>query len=606
MSADIVIQTRNLGKMYKLFSSRKEKIMDVLGMNHLFFWRKPDYREFWALRGVNLTVCRGERVGIIGHNGAGKSTLLKTLIGSHEVSEGTMSVRGNIQALMQLGTGFHPDFTGRENIRAALGYNNLSPKEISEAEKEIVDFTELEDFIDQPVKNYSAGMYARLAFATATAIKPEILIIDEVLGAGDAYFAGKCVERMHRLSVESGATVLFVSHDLASVQSMCDRCIWIDRGQVRMDGPSLEVIKAYSAQVRQREEIRLRLRNEKKIFSGQSVDVDYSRQLVFRLRAEAGQRLDFPVRGIAFRYRNLALESLSPGAPLDTDAAQNLFLFVNESSRGWSDPRPDGSSFVRNAELSDGKYALGAVVVKDDWDPADLSVAIRCGDTGSGKFFFEYFDGGEYRTAAEIELGDTGNEIGREFALTPSPAKKTAELPPADNPAPPAEAPEEAESAPPRVDIGAADQFGSGELQLVDLHFAANEEERYTFWEGEEISLAVLVRNIMPKPLAAYPCLAVFSEQGFLISVFVSEAMNFKQGENLLEIKLSNSPLLRKGHYIASLAFYKEVDLLDNSKPWDAYLFLDRKLEFKILSQLNIAVPRGLIDLRETMNLKES
>jgi len=247
--------------MYKLYRRPADKVLGALGLDRLLFWRRHTYKEFWALRDINLDVGRGARLGFIGRNGAGKSTLLKIVAGNVAATEGTVEVNGRIQALMELGTGFHPEFTGRQNIRASLAFQGFRDAEIRQMEEEIVDFAELDEFIDQPVKTYSAGMYTRLAFSTATAIKPEILIIDEVLGAGDAYFAGKCLERMKQLTEASGATVLFVSHDLGSVQQLCERVIWIDHGRVQYDGKPLEVIKAYMAVVHKEEEHRLRARD---------------------------------------------------------------------------------------------------------------------------------------------------------------------------------------------------------------------------------------------------------------------------------------------------------------------------------------------------------
>jgi lipopolysaccharide transport system ATP-binding protein len=257
------ITINGLGKRYKLYRSPADKFCDVFGLNRLLFWRKVEHRSFWALRGLDLTIQQGERIGLIGRNGAGKSTLLKIISGSVGPTEGTLQVHGQVQALMELGTGFHPEFTGRENIRASLAYQGISVAAMPLAEAEIIDFSELDDFIDQPVKTYSAGMYARLAFATATYLKPEILIIDEILGAGDAYFAGKCIERMRRITEDSSSTVLFVSHDLSSVQRLCTRVLWIDRGRVRMQGDPLEVIKAYGDQVRREENLRLQARDLK-------------------------------------------------------------------------------------------------------------------------------------------------------------------------------------------------------------------------------------------------------------------------------------------------------------------------------------------------------
>jgi lipopolysaccharide transport system ATP-binding protein len=256
--SDTAIRADDLGKMYRLYRRPADRVLDALGVDRLLFWRRPSYSEFWALRGVRIEVARGERLGIIGPNGAGKSTLLKILCGNVRPSEGGYRVRGQVQALMSLGTGFHPELTGRQNIRASLAYHGLPRRTVASKEEEILDFAELEDFIDQPVKTYSAGMYARLAFATATAIEPEILMIDEILGAGDAYFTGKCVERMKGITEDNGATVLFVSHDLSSVQRLCTRLVWMERGRIRMEGPTPDVLPAYLDHVRAEEDVRHR------------------------------------------------------------------------------------------------------------------------------------------------------------------------------------------------------------------------------------------------------------------------------------------------------------------------------------------------------------
>jgi ABC-type polysaccharide/polyol phosphate transport system ATPase subunit len=219
---------------------------------------KGAYDEFWALRGISLELERGDSLGLIGQNGAGKSTLLNIVCGRLQPSSGSVTVRGNVQALMELGTGFHPEFSGRDNILSSLAYQGVIGPEARRRLDEIIDFSELADFIDQPVKTYSTGMYARLAFSTATTIAPDVLIIDEVLGAGDAYFAAKCAERMRRLAKETGATVLFVSHDIQAVQRLCERAIWIDHGEIRMAGTAFDVSKAYYADVTAREEARLR------------------------------------------------------------------------------------------------------------------------------------------------------------------------------------------------------------------------------------------------------------------------------------------------------------------------------------------------------------
>jgi lipopolysaccharide transport system ATP-binding protein len=241
---EIVIDARALSKVYTLYPSPVKQFLDLLGVYRAAPWRRPTFPVHRALDHVDLTIARGERVGIIGRNGAGKTTLLKIISGASEPTTGSLSVRGDVQALMQVGLGFHPEFTGRENIRASLLYSGLNAEELRDAEEDVITFCELEAYLDQPVRTYSLGMQSRLEFACATAIKPEILIVDEILGAGDAYFAVKSSMRMERLA-KSGCTLILVSHSMAQVLQFCERCIWIDSGQIRRDGPARDVVGEY-------------------------------------------------------------------------------------------------------------------------------------------------------------------------------------------------------------------------------------------------------------------------------------------------------------------------------------------------------------------------
>jgi len=252
--ADIAISVRGVSRVFRRYRRPGYRVLEAFG------FRLPagTYDEFWALRDVSVELRRGDSLGLIGQNGAGKSTLLNIICGRLQPSTGHVSVHGTVQALMELGTGFHPEFSGRDNIISALAYQGVTGRAARERLDEIVEFSELADFIEQPVKTYSSGMYARLAFSTATAITPDVLIIDEILGAGDAYFAAKCAERMHSLTKRTGATLLFVSHDIGAVQRLCERAIWIDHGRVRMIGPTLDISKEYYADVLAREEARLR------------------------------------------------------------------------------------------------------------------------------------------------------------------------------------------------------------------------------------------------------------------------------------------------------------------------------------------------------------
>lgn len=207
---------------------------------------KIKYEEFWALKNVSFEVSKGEVVGIIGHNGAGKSTLLKVISGILKPTDGELTVNGNIVPMLELGSGFDHDLTGRENVflnGAILGYTE---EYLKAKYDEIVAFSELGKFIDVPIRNYSSGMLMRLAFSIATVVQPEILIVDEILAVGDAAFQEKSKARMLEL-MSGGTTVLFVSHSLEQIREMCDRVIWLEHGNVKMIGPTKEVCDAYQA-----------------------------------------------------------------------------------------------------------------------------------------------------------------------------------------------------------------------------------------------------------------------------------------------------------------------------------------------------------------------
>lgn len=397
------IEVRGVGKMYKLFNSRQAKVLDALGIAQFLPSRLSAWQPFWALRGVDLNIRKGERVGIIGRNGAGKSTLLKMICANLAPTEGEIAVNGKIQALLEMGTGFHPEFTGRENIRASLAYNGLTPAQIAEREDEIADFAELESFIDQPLKTYSAGMYARLAFSTATAVEPEILIIDEVLGAGDAYFAAKCLERMRRLTHDAGATVLFVSHDLGSVQTMCDRAIWIDRGRVAMDGTPLEVSRAYYKQVQERENLR-RLASSQGVSRGEAQT--RSDVHLFRLRVADGldPRQVNVVQSIKVMRGSHVVHELDVGGPMDDDREHDLYVYTAHGYMNWSDSIRTADGLHREFRNVGGRFHHAPFQMRM-LDPPwpEMSLVIEA-DTAE-PVFVDAFVAGSYHSLAQLVMG---------------------------------------------------------------------------------------------------------------------------------------------------------------------------------------------------------
>src|SRR5687767_9125874 len=202
--------------------------------------------DFWALRDVSFDVGSGEVLGIIGRNGAGKSTLLKILSRITEPTTGRITLDGRVASLLEVGTGFHPELTGRENIFLNGAILGMTRQEIRRNFDSIVEFAEVERFLDTPVKRYSSGMYVRLAFAVAAHLEPDILVVDEVLAVGDADFQKRCLGKMHEVS-RGGRTVLFVSHNMAAIQALCSRGIWLDRGSVAADGTAADSIRRYLA-----------------------------------------------------------------------------------------------------------------------------------------------------------------------------------------------------------------------------------------------------------------------------------------------------------------------------------------------------------------------
>ncbi len=252
------LRLRNIGKVYRLYQQPLYRFLDLFGLcppsaNY--------YTEHTALAGVDLDIGRGEKVAIIGRNGAGKSTLLKIIAGLARPTEGTVEVNGRISNLLQIGTGFHPDFTGRQNVFANLAHQGVIGAQAARLFDEIVDFSEIEEYIDQPMKTYSTGMCSRLMFSSSIVMTPDILIVDEILGVGDAYFAHKSFKRMRDLCASSGTTLLLVTHDLNSALNLCDRFIWIDRGRIWFEGDGKDTIARYESSIKEQEEQAIRQRN---------------------------------------------------------------------------------------------------------------------------------------------------------------------------------------------------------------------------------------------------------------------------------------------------------------------------------------------------------
>jgi lipopolysaccharide transport system ATP-binding protein len=240
-SPEIAISVRNLSKKYHLYASPKHRLKEALNP-----FRKKYHRDFWALRDVSFEVKRGETIGIIGKNGSGKSTLLQIICGILQPSEGEVNVNGKISALLELGAGFNPEFTGRDNVFLKGAIMGFSRDEMDTRFQAIADFADIGEFIDQPVKTYSSGMFVRLAFAAAINVDPEILIVDEALSVGDMFFQAKCMMRIKKM-IDSGVTLFFVSHDVGAIKSLCEKALLLSKGLIIDYDKADKVVEEYFA-----------------------------------------------------------------------------------------------------------------------------------------------------------------------------------------------------------------------------------------------------------------------------------------------------------------------------------------------------------------------
>lgn len=565
------------------------------------------------MRDVNLTMARGERVGIVGRNGAGKSTLLKMIAGVLAPTEGSLAVRGTVQALMELGTGFHPEFSGRENVLAALAYLNVTGQQAEERLAEVVDFAELEDFIDHPVKTYSVGMYTRLAFSVATSIKPEILIIDEILGAGDAYFAAKCSERMRQLTEGSQATVLFVSHDLAAVQKLCTRAIWLDRGRIIADGETLAVCKAYGAAVREQEALRLRARNlgvPRKALEGEAL-TGGPRQIIGHLITEDGgaPRGRHAVHRIALVDGPRCLVEIRVGDAMDNDPTEAGHVITRPGYINWSEPARLEGRYVRFFEERRGRYRHAAFAFRVGLGER-LSTATTLeltGLIGAGeRLLVELFDGERYARVGELSADE--GQGWREFRF-PVPREildrfgwrredggdgGVAGL--RSIPTAPV-----AERMGQRVSAGRVqavrDTYGSGEIELtgVDL-LDGTGRERVVFVPGDALAvrLRYRVRAVVEDPVFV---LAIYGLDGTVISQVISSRDGVRfgalEGEGHVEIRFE--PLLiGRGRYVVSAGIFPAVNWLDVNAH-EPYSIHDRRYELKVEQPVDCAIELGVV-----------
>ncbi len=367
-----VIEFQNVSKRFTLHKEERKTIQErVIGLLR----RRPPGDEFWALRDVSFKVEQGQSLGLVGHNGAGKSTALKLITRILEPSSGIVRTSGRIAALLELGSGFHPELSGRENLFLYGSLMGVGQREMERKLPEIAAFADIGDFLDTEIKHYSSGMYTRLAFAVATAVDPDILITDEVLAVGDEAFQRKCMERIYGFR-RAGKTIIFVSHALDVVRSLCDVAVWLDHGRQMASGPSGEVIDAYLADVNRQEEERLAAERhddtppeeESNPFRRGSREVEITRvqllgpggteppvfrtgdPLTIRLHYVAHERIKDPVFGVGIHHES-----------------GTWLTGPNTGFDNWPIPAVDGPGVidyhVPSLPLNTGRYQVSAAVV---------------------------------------------------------------------------------------------------------------------------------------------------------------------------------------------------------------------------------------------------
>lgn len=398
MSNNTIIKVEGLSKQYllnKSASPKSDTLFDNLltGVKNIKnIARKKETQEFWALKDVSFEIQQGDRVGIIGRNGAGKSTLLKILSRITPPTKGRIEIYGRLASLLEVGTGFHGDLSGRENIYLNGSILGMSKHEIDRKFDEIVDFAEVEQFLDTPVKRYSSGMYVRLAFAVAAHLEPEILIVDEVLAVGDAAFQKKCIGKMRDVS-NGGRTILFVSHHMASIQSLCNKAIVLKKGMVDFPLSNTDVcLKHYLKDVVAQSKMQLAERTDRDgegTFRFKNIILKDKEGTVLNA-AQTGSDL---IMEIEFDLKRESLSNLSLALTIYNDEGREMFTLANHISKAPFETVNKGNviqCLVKKFPLTSGSYLCNIIAYKDgivqDYIQEAYSLEVEEGDFfGTGK-----------------------------------------------------------------------------------------------------------------------------------------------------------------------------------------------------------------------------
>jgi len=394
MSQDLAVSLTGVGKRFQRMADRRNTLKERLVRG-----RARNSQDFWAVRNVDLQIPAGSVYGLIGHNGSGKSTLLKLITGIYRPTEGQITSEGRVAALIELGAGFHPDMTGRENIRLNGSILGLSKSEIEAAMETIIDFSGLREFIDDPVKHYSSGMYVRLGFSVAVHMRPDVLLVDEVLAVGDEEFQRKCFDHLYTLRRE-GRTIIVVSHGLGQLEGLCDEVAWLDHGEVQEIGPATNTISAYLQQVNAAEAMAGSLAAAARGDDTMRAGTGAIRCTAARLVDAGGGALQHAETGQTFGIEvdlhcyeeilgpNLRFAFQHESGPLVTMMSNHRYGF----DFGYISGEKTATAELTNNPLLPGRYRVhidlfdhtGSVLI-DNWDDAlEFTVRSERGEIGQG------------------------------------------------------------------------------------------------------------------------------------------------------------------------------------------------------------------------------
>ncbi|MGA7454026.1 MAG: ABC transporter ATP-binding protein, partial [Rhodoplanes sp.] len=403
--SEIVVRAENLTKAYTLYPSSWDRMREILGFRRRL---GVDFPQHMAIDDITLTIRAGEKVAFIGRNGAGKSTLLKLVTGLIEPTSGRLDIRGETHALLQIGGGFHPELTGRQNAYAYLANLGLSRAAADRAVDDIIGFSELEEYIDQPLKTYSTGMQMRLIFAASTTIAPKLFVVDEVLGVGDGYFQHKSFGRIQELCERNGTTLLLVSHDIYSAAKLCERMIWIDRGRIKFDGDPKTALNLYESSIKEQEEQRLR---KKAVLVGAAKlrDASERRVIVVELLPANGRfagqvdLLDARLMSGANELARLRMDEPEAAPAVSPLTAQ---LEIVEEGSSWQHISSDGIAASRVALADHGSvFQKGLMRAVVPAGAANLRLELQLASPSSQTLIgLIYDDALRPRRAGDIEL----------------------------------------------------------------------------------------------------------------------------------------------------------------------------------------------------------